>query len=347
MIDRDHLVGDLLSWYGAEARDLPWRRHPAPWRVLVAEAMLQQTRIATVLPRYESFLSRFPDPAAMAAAEEDDVVALWSGLGYYRRARNLHATAVKIVREHDGRVPDTLEGVLDLPGVGEYTAGAVLSVAFGKAVPLVDGNVERVFSRLFLVTGNVKRGRAKKRLRELAAELVRLAPPDRWNQALMELGALVCLPRSPRCGDCPVRNHCRARAEGRTDELPELPAKRETVAVRLGIGIATSDRGTLLVRAPEGGLLAGTWMPPFAITGDGEDPADALRAAGPRLGVTLSPGERLGTVRHRITFKSITGVVYSTSAKVRSPEARWVSGEELSGYGLSSLAIKSLRVQLS
>lgn len=347
MSDPDRTVNDLLAWFAESARDLPWRRDPTPWRVLVAEAMLQQTRIATVLPRYEAFLARFPDPAAMAAADEDDVVALWSGLGYYRRARSLHAAARAIVADHDGAVPDTLPAVRALPGVGEYTAGAVLSVAFGQPVPLVDGNVERVLSRLFLVTGNVKRGAAKKRLRALASDLVLRGRPDLLNQSMMELGALVCLPRAPRCGECPVSAHCRAKAEGRTAGLPELPEKRKVVPVRMAIGLVTSPAGTLLVRAPEGGLLAGTWMPPFAIASDDEDLARMLRAGAGKRGVRLVPGRRLGTVRHQITHHRITATVFEARATTDSVDARWVPDAELPRYGISSLGSKSLRFQLS
>jgi len=347
MPPRNHLVADLLQWFAENARDLPWRRDPSPWRVLVAEAMLQQTRIATVLPRYETFLSRFPDPEAMVEAGEDEVLALWSGLGYYRRARNLFAAATAIVADHDGRVPGDRGSVRGLPGVGDYTAGAILSVAFGIAEPLVDGNVERVLSRVFLIAGNVKRGAAKKRIRELAADLVGRGPPDQWNQALMELGALVCLPRSPRCDGCPVAVHCGALAADRTETLPEMPPKREVLAVRMAIGLVTGTRGTLFVRAPEGGFLAGTWMPPFAVVLDGEGLEAALRRAAREQGTLLTPGRRLGTVRHTITHHRITATVFEATGDADSEDARWIPEDRRSHFGISSLAAKSLRTQFS
>jgi A/G-specific adenine glycosylase len=347
MPDRDALVTDLLDWYAANARDLPWRREPTPWRVLVAELMCQQTRIATVLPRYEAFLARFPDPAAMAAAGEDEVLALWSGLGYYRRARHLFAAAAAIVADHGGAVPGNRAAVRALPGVGDYTAGAVLSVAFGLPEPLVDGNVERVLSRVFLVTGNVKRGAARRRIRDLAADLVGRGSPDRWNQALMELGALVCLPRGPRCDACPVSAHCGALAEERTETLPAMPPKRKVEDVRMAIGLVTGPAGTLFVRAPEGGFLAGTWMPPFAVVTDCESPESALERTSRALGLTLRTRGRLGTVRHTITHHRITATVFRAEGAAGSADSEWIPEERLDHFGVSSLAVKSLRTQFS
>jgi A/G-specific adenine glycosylase len=347
MPDRDALVRDLLDWFSAHARELPWRSEPSPWRVLVAELMLQQTRIATVLPRYEAFLARFPDPASMAAAGEDEVLALWSGLGYYRRARNLFAAAVRITEDHGGEVPGDRAAVRALPGIGDYTAGALLSVAFGLPEPLVDGNVERVLSRIFFVTGNVKRGDARKRIRELAADLVTRGPPDRWNQALMELGALVCLPRSARCHECPAAAHCGALDRDRVDDLPEMPPKREVEEVRMAIGLVTGPAGTLFVRAPAGGFLAGTWMPPFAVVHDGEAEEGALERTGRDLGMKLRAVERLGTVRHTITHHRITATVFRADGGAGSAESEWIPEDRLAHFGVSSLAVKSLRTQLS
>jgi A/G-specific adenine glycosylase len=349
MTGRNRIVRDLVGWFDENARDLPWRREPTPWRVLVAEAMLQQTRIATVLPRYEAFLARFPDPPSMAAADEDDVLALWSGLGYYRRARSLHAAARSIVDHHGGQVPSDRPAIRALPGVGSYTAGAILSVAFRRPEPLVDGNVERFFSRLFLIRGNVKRGAAKKEIRALAADLVTRGPPDRLNQALMEMGALVCLPRNPRCPECPVAADCRARAAGVEAELPELPPKPETVNVRMAVAIVTDAAGTLLVRAPEGGFLAGTWMPPFAVAEGRKPLAPALAEAAEGRGLDLAVGRRLGGVRHQITNHRITATCFAgrLAAPPDGVDARFVCEADFPSYGLSSLAEKSLRTQFS
>jgi A/G-specific adenine glycosylase len=311
--------------------------------------MLQQTRVKAVLPRYEAFLDRFPDPRALAAADVEEVLAAWSGLGYYRRARSLHAAAREMVDRHDGRVPDDREGLLALPGVGDYTAGAVLSIAFRRPEPVVDGNVERVLSRVFRIRGNVKRGAARRRIRELAEELVREGRPDLVNQALMELGALVCTPRSPRCDGCPLRDRCAGLAAGEVASLPELPPRPATVPVTLAVALARRDGRTLLVRAPEGGLLAGTWAPPFAEVREGDDPARVLaESCRTDHGIRVSAGRRLGTVRHTITHHRIEAVCLEVRVRNADGEgSRWVTKEELGSYGLSSFARKSLRLQFS
>jgi A/G-specific adenine glycosylase len=300
------LIPALLSWYRVNRRDLPFRRDPTPWRVLVSETMLQQTRVSVVSPRFEPFVARFPDPAALAAAPEEAVLAEWSGLGYYRRARSLRAAAAAMVRDHRGEVPDDRAALLALPGVGAYTAGAVLSIAFGRAEPILDGNVERVLSRLFLVRGDPKRGATRRRLEGLAREAVSAGPPAEVNQALMEIGALVCLPGTPRCGDCPLSGACAARKAGVERELPELPPRRAPVDVRLSVALARRGERVLLFRAPEGALLAGTWAPPFAEVADGATPVEALAD----LGLPLRIGAPLGTVRHAITHRRIEAVCH-------------------------------------
>ncbi|MBM3975798.1 MAG: hypothetical protein FJ299_02270, partial [Planctomycetes bacterium] len=219
------LVRDLCAWFDRAQRDLPWRRTRDPYAIWISEAMLQQTRVETVIPYWRRFLERFPDLRALAAAPEDSVVAAWSGLGYYRRARALREAARALVERHAGGFPRTRDAWLALPGVGPYTAGAVLSIAFDEPEPLVDGNVLRVFARLFAIAEPIDRPATVKRIWARAAELVPRRPrgatrPRNWNQALMELGATVCLPREPNCGECPVRAHCAARAAGRTAELP-------------------------------------------------------------------------------------------------------------------------------
>ncbi|MHC4473220.1 MAG: A/G-specific adenine glycosylase [Planctomycetota bacterium] len=343
------VVRGLLTWFEGARRDLPWRRDPSPWRVLVAEVMLQQTRVATVLPRYEAFLARFPDPGSMAAADEEEVLALWSGLGYYRRARNLRAAARVMVERHAGAVPADPEALRALPGIGAYTAGAVLSIAFGRAEPVVDGNVERVLSRAFLVRGNVKRGEARRSLWELARDLVERGPPDRVNQAVMELGALVCLPRAPRCAECPIARSCAARREGVEEDLPELPGRRGSVPLLLAVAVARRDGAVLLTRAPEGGLLAGTWGPPFATVPEDADPALTLRDAAFARGLDLAPVRHLGTVRHTITHHRIEARCYEThvAGEPEGESTRWVPESDLSRYGLSSLARKSFRFQFA
>src|SRR5216117_4573387 len=205
---RDDVRSRLLSWYGANRRDLPWRRSRDPYRILVAEYLLQRTRIASGTPYYERFLERFPTVRDLAAAPLDDVLAVWEGLGFYGRARNLHAAAQSIVQRHGGKVPRSYDELASLPGIGPYTAGAVASIAFGIPVPAVDGNVVRVVARLFRIRENVTSGAVRRRITEIAAQLVSPEQPGDFNQALMELGATVCTPSAPACIRCPIERSC-------------------------------------------------------------------------------------------------------------------------------------------
>ncbi|MBI3014235.1 MAG: A/G-specific adenine glycosylase, partial [Candidatus Tectomicrobia bacterium] len=219
--DTGKLRTALLKWFSCSHRDLPWRRTSDPYRIWIAETMLQQTRIPTALPYYERFVARFPDVAALARAPEQEVLRLWSGLGYYSRARNLHRAAQTVVEEHQGRMPDSYEAILRLPGIGRYTAGAVLSIAFGLPYPVVDGNVSRVLTRLFRISGDPKCARVSRRLWEKARELLSEKRPGDFNQALMEIGSLICTPTKPRCNSCPLEPWCEARRHGEQEDYPQ------------------------------------------------------------------------------------------------------------------------------
>ncbi|MCC6348554.1 MAG: A/G-specific adenine glycosylase [Candidatus Eisenbacteria bacterium] len=298
----------LLDWYRRERRDLPWRRTRDPYRVWVSEVMLQQTQVATATPYYERFVARFPDVASLAAAPADDVLAAWAGLGYYRRARHLHAAARTVVREHGGRVPAQAQAFAALPGVGRYTLGAVQSIGFGARVPVVDGNVARVLARWSARPLQVKTPAGARALWTLAAALVATpqaakAPGD-WNQALMELGATLCTPRAPRCADCPVRRGCRAFARGTPDAFPPAAARRERVRLRRAVAIV-SRGGRLLVARREGALLERLWEPPGVDLGRREDAAAALRARLASLGVVAELRDTGIRVRHVITHRDI------------------------------------------
>lgn len=301
--------GALLDWYRREARDLPWRRTGDPWAILVSEVMLQQTRVDTVCGYYAAWLKRFPDLDALASAPEPAVLKAWEGLGYYRRARNLHAAA-RVVRERwGGSVPSTSEELRELPGVGEYTAGAVASIAFGEAVPAVDGNVRRVLSRWYDVPDASARW-----LRRTAGALVDDERPGDWNQALMELGATICTPRSARCDACPVDWACAARAAGTVDDRPARkgkPAPREAVYA-LAV-LAAPDGSVLLERRPAGGLLGGMWAFPEREVADGEDARTAateivVDLPGLANGVSAEEPRALPPVRHRFSHIDATYV---------------------------------------
>ena len=332
----------LLRWYADHRRALPWRRSRDPYAVWISESMLQQTRVETVIPYFERFLERLPTIADLAAAEEDQVVALWSGLGYYRRARALRAAAREIVDRHDGEFPRELADCLALPGVGPYTAGAVLSIAYGLPEPLVDGNVSRVLARLFAVEEPLGRSRTTRLLWQLAREL--MPPPDSgldadpgdWNQALMELGALVCTP-APRCDDCPVREHCDALRSGRVAQLPVTAPRRESVEVGLEILLARRGDRVLLVQRPEGGRMARLWeLPTRERVEEGE-----ARLWPPSHGPGLRAGADLGTLSHSITHHRIRARVRRAHAS-RGVDGRWVPWGELDELGLTGLTRKVL-----
>ncbi len=292
----------LLDWYRANRRDLPWRRTRDPYAIWVSEAMLQQTRVETVIPYYERFLARFPDVEALATADADDLLGLWAGLGYYSRARNLQKAAQVVVAEHAGRLPDDAEALRKLPGIGRYTAGAVASIAFDKPEAIVDGNVARVLARLLDLREDVKSKAMQERLWKEAAALAQGPAPGDLNQALMELGATVCTPKSPRCGDCPVAAACAARAAGDPEALPvktRKPKPRRAEAV----GGWIERRGKVLaVRRPAQGLLGGLWELPGGDLASGESPEQGIaRALRERVGLVASPAHGVGQVEHVFT----------------------------------------------
>jgi A/G-specific adenine glycosylase len=295
----------LVPWYRENARDLPWRRDPDPWGVWVSEVMLQQTRVETVIPYWERFLAEFPDPAALAAASEDDVLRAWSGLGYYRRARMLQAGARAVLERHAGRFPRNEAEALAIPGVGRYTAGAIRSIALGIPAPILDGNVTRVLTRVFGIRGDVSKAAVARGLWELAAEVVADGDPGEVNQAQMELGALVCAPRTPACDVCPLAATCAARRDGTQAELPELRAKRPTVAVRRTVLLVRRDERVLLRRRRPGELLAGLWDLPGAFDGAPGDRSTGADEAAALLPFPVTVGESLGTLRHAVTYRRI------------------------------------------
>ncbi len=245
----------LLAHYDRHARDLPWRRTADPYAIWVAEVMLQQTQVATAAPYYERWMARFPTVERLASSDREHVLEAWAGLGYYARARNLHRAAQIVSERHGGRLPDTATELRTLPGVGEYTAGAVASIAFGRLEPAVDGNVRRVLSRLFDMERPTPRG-----LREVALAVL---DPDRAgdsNQALMELGATICRPRAPECGECPLAADCLALERGTVERRPPRPPRSRVPEVDITAFVTVDDRErTLMVRRPESGLLAGLW----------------------------------------------------------------------------------------
>lgn len=319
----------LLAWFAEQARDLPWRRDRDPYRVWIAEAMLQQTRAETVVPYYLRFLQRFPDLPTLAKAPLEEVLKAWEGLGYYARARNLHAAARRLVEENDGRLPSTFEGLIALPGFGPYTAGAVASIAFGEAVPAVDGNARRVLCRLFAVEGDTRRASVRRRLEDLAR---RLLPPDRpgpFNEALMELGATVCLPRSPHCDRCPVSDRCQAHQIGRETAYPSHAPRRTVPHYHVTAGVLVQEDGRVLVtRRPEKGFLGGLWEFPGGKQEPGETLTECLtRELREELGIEVEVGEHIISLDHAYTHFRVT--LHAFRCRLRDGQPRCLQCADL------------------
>jgi A/G-specific adenine glycosylase len=345
----------LLDWYGTNKRDLPWRRTKDPYRVWVAEIMLQQTRVDTVIPYYERFLKKFPDVRALARASGDDVLKAWENLGYYSRARHLHEAARVVVGHLGGVIPAEMDGLRKLPGVGDYSAGAILSIAFGKRVAAVDGNVIRVIARLFAIEDPVDGSKAKRRIGATAQRLVPPREPGHYNQALMDLGSGICTPRSPACPSCPLSAVCRARRKGVQEAIP---VKKKAAAVphrEAAVAIIRNDRGEILfVKRPGRGLLGGLWGFPGGALEDGDAPAAGLRRSlRTELGLRAIPGRELLSVEHGYSHFTITVHVFVCALREAFPGSggevqwRWVGMKGLSRLAVSRLEGKILKAMHS
>ncbi len=297
---------------------MPWRSTRDPYRIWLSEVMLQQTQVITATPYYHRFLERFPTLPHLARAEPEAVLAAWAGLGYYRRARHLHEAARVVVREHSGVVPRDPEQFAQLPGVGRYTVGAVMSIAFGLSIPVLDGNVARVLSRIGALHISVRDPVGARALWELATEWMPKHDPSEWNQALMELGATVCTPRAPRCGECPVRAQCSAFALGRPGDFPPVAVRRATRRVRRAI-VVIERAGALLMTRLSGALLAGLWEPPGIELTARQRVRVALAAELVRLGVKASIEPSRKTVRHRITDRDIEVELWNGTLELPVP----------------------------
>ncbi len=318
----------LLSWYDGCARVLPWREEPTPYRVWVSEIMLQQTRVEAVKPYYERFLEQLPTVAALAAAPEEQLLKLWEGLGYYNRVRNLQKGARQVMEEFHGEIPPSFEALRSLSGVGEYTAGAIASIAFGIPVPAVDGNVLRVVSRLLARRDDILDAKVKKRVE---AEISAIIPKERagdFNQSLMELGAMVCLPNgAPKCGECPLREICRAHEQGMEESLPVKAPKKSRKVEERTLFLLTCRGKLALNRRPEKGLLAGMWELP-GVPGKQKEPEarEALEA----WGIQVKDLQKLVEAKHIFTHVEWRMVGWAGEITEPVPCFTWVSAQELS-----------------
>jgi A/G-specific adenine glycosylase len=332
----------LLRWYDNNKRDLPWRRSRDPYAIWLAETMLQQTQVKTVLPYYEQFLAAFPTAGALAQAPLERVLRLWSGLGYYRRAENLHKAARQVMGEHRGTIPRVYDQLRALAGIGDYTAGAILSIAFEKPYPAVDGNVRRVLGRLFSVTG-------EKELRALALKLVPKARPGDFNQALMELGATVCTPKNQRCGECPVKLECAGRERDRNVAI-DIPRRIKFENVIWPLAIVRRGERILLRRRAAKGLLAGLWELPGSELIVRQKISDLLLAHLPGMPFSGVGLKKIGEFSHAITHRRIRAPIYlfelpvSDALHLARNRWRWVDPTRIRDHAVTSMTSKAVKI---
>lgn len=340
----------LLAWYKRNQRSLPWRETNDPYRIWISEIMLQQTQVDTVIPYYHRFLKAFPTVSSLARAPLQKVLKVWENLGYYSRARNIHAAARMIVDKFDGRIPDNLEEIKTLPGIGEYSAGAILSIAYGQVLPAVDGNVRRILCRLFAIRKPMDDAREKKQLQQLASSLIPTNHPGDFNQALMDLGATICKTKHPDCARCPFARLCQARLH---DLQSILPITRKAAAIphrQAAAAVIHNSKGMLLiVQRPPSGLLASLWKLPGGFIKSGEDTGNSLRrSVKEELGISIRPGKHLASVNHTYTHFRITLQAYECRLLKGDPKPldfqnwQWASPTDLKKLPLSKIDITIL-----
>ncbi|HXR32744.1 MAG TPA: A/G-specific adenine glycosylase [Verrucomicrobiae bacterium] len=353
---------NLLAWFSQSQRDLPWRHSKDPYRIWLSEIMLQQTRVAAAMPYYERFLERFPDVVALAEAPQEEVLRHWSGLGYYSRARNLHKAAQQIVALHKGVFPATEVEALALPGIGKYTGAAILSIAYGQKLAVLDGNVARVLARLQAIRGDLRAGKRWQELQKSAEALLSPGAPGDWNQAMMELGAILCTPKSPQCLLCPVNEFCQARKLGLADAIPEKRKQRAKVELQLAAAVLVDPQGhTLLLPPPKPragpghkavveALVSRMWhFPTVEVRSNApSDLREYFQESVPGGRKFSGRFELLRKVRHAVTYRSITLFPFRVHLKKlpRISGARFLPLSNISSVPISNLTRKIARAAL-
>ena len=330
-IDKLQFQQDLISWFAAEKRDLPWRRTADPYQIWISEIMLQQTRVDTVIPYYKRFVERFPTLQDLAEADEEVLLKQWEGLGYYSRARNLQAGVKEVAERYGGKVPDSRKEISSLKGVGPYTAGAVLSIAYGVPEHAVDGNVMRVLSRILLIEEDIAKPKTRKIFEEAVMEIISHEDPSSFNQGLMELGALICTPTSPKCLLCPVREHCAAFHEGKQNELPIKTKAKKTKALQYAMVAIKNGDSVLMEKRPSTGLLANMWQFPMLEAAEGILPTVIEEQLSENFHGTVEAAEKITSFKH--VFSHLTWNVEGFIAKgeklIVPQHMKWVTAEEL------------------
>jgi A/G-specific adenine glycosylase len=334
----------LLAWYEKNARDLPWRNTKDPYAIWVSEIMLQQTRVETVIPYYQRWMIQFPTIESLASAEEDQVLRTWEGLGYYNRARNLQAAARIVVEKHQGRLPPEQKALQDLPGIGRYTAGAILSIAYNLPAPILDGNLRRVFTRVFNINTPLQTAETENNLWEIAELLLPDANPGDFNQSLMELGALICLPKKPHCQDCPMAEDCLANQLDLQATLPVRKEKSPLPHLQVTAAVIPREQHVLLAKRPPGGMLGGMWEFPGGKQKENETLQETLsREIREELNLEVKIGDLLGTYQHAYTHYKVT--LHAFYCRLVSEdlqlnyhtESAWVPLQELEAYPMGKI----------
>ena len=343
-LDKHLFTTRLLAWYAAHARCLPWRENPEPYAVWVSEVMLQQTRVETVIPYFQRWMERFPSIAALAAASLQDVLAVWEGLGYYGRGRNLHRAAQLVMQEYGGVLPGEAHQLRKLPGIGRYTAAAIASIAFGRDEPTLDANIRRVLARYFNVHQDARSSTGEALLWELAGRHLPTGQAGEYNQALMDLGAGICTPKSPDCLHCPVQDSCQARILGIQELRPVLQGKPAVPHHIVTAAVITRGERVLIAQRPAQGLLGGLWEFPGGKLQQGEDlPTCLRREICEELGVQVEVGDLVGVYRHAYTHFKVTLHAFGCTLQdgepqpIQAADIHWAAPNELSQYPMGKI----------
>lgn len=340
---RQAVRDSLLPWFAANARDLPWRRNRTAYRVWVSEIMLQQTRVDTVIDYYRRWMKTFPSWKALANAPQSDVLKCWEGLGYYSRARNLHAAAKTIAGEYAGKPPVAVAELAKMPGIGPYTAAAIASLAFNEDAAVVDGNVIRVLSRLFAFGGDTREAKGKKQMQKWADELLVKGRAGEFNESMMELGALVCLPKNPKCPECPLQSVCAAFAAGSPEKFPVMKKKAKVPHIVVGAAVTVNRKGEVLIaQRKQDDMLGGLWEFPGGKQETGETIQECIaRELKEELGINTAVGEFFLTVKHAYSHFTMTMHVYRATIisgrprPIHCADYAWVKVGNLSKYAWS------------
>ncbi|QZY55795.1 A/G-specific adenine glycosylase [Crassaminicella profunda] len=347
-INIENIQNHLITWYEKNHRKLPWRETSNPYYIWISEVMLQQTRVDTVIPYFLRFIDKFPNIESLANADEEEVLKMWEGLGYYSRARNLHRGAKVIVKEYDGKMPDTLNEIKKIPGIGPYTAGAVLSIAYNEAVPAVDGNVMRVFSRLFYIKEDIGENNTRKEMEKIGQMVISQNNPSFFNQGLMELGALICTPTSPKCIACPLFMECTARKLIVQETLPIKKKKIKVKSIEMELAVLWKDKKILIMKRPTEGLLANLWaLPSVEREKNTEEGKSIELELEENYGMHIKKGKYLFEKQHVFTHRKWKMKVYAfeliKEQKIDYPEIQWISLEEIKKYAFPTAFMKVIK----